>query len=277
MRLSPGQQALLLSVLLHSAALAGLAKMGGAALPGLNPSNEPMVVWLHDNHDAATALIEPATLARAPVLRAERSVISPQRPASTSSQDLEPRPSETIAKPSDTAPEPAELALSSHTPPSATAASAEQSVADSASPLTIPTQSDNATATTVASAAATAPAPDLLSMSAQADRRARPDHGRNPPPVYPRLLREQGIEGTVLVRAAVGPDGMAQAVELAASSGHRLLDQAALRAVQRWRFIPARLNDTPVASVVEFPVSFQLKDTQDPQPEPPSYQANAGA
>jgi protein TonB len=90
--------------------------------------------------------------------------------------------------------------------------------------------------------------------------RARPDYLNNPPPRYPRLARERGWEGTVLLRIEVLPDGTVGAIEVARSSNHRILDETAADAARRWRFTPARLGDETVRSFVEVPVTFRLID-----------------
>ena len=42
------------------------------------------------------------------------------------------------------------------------------------------------------------------------------------------------------------------------SSGSDRLDRAALDAVRRWKFVPARLGDTPVDAWVLVPIAFSL-------------------
>lgn len=85
-----------------------------------------------------------------------------------------------------------------------------------------------------------------------------PDPVTNPAPIYPRTARLQGWEGTVLVRAWVTPTGGVAAARVAQSSGHGVLDDAALAALRQWRFIPARRRERTVASLVEVPVTFKL-------------------
>jgi protein TonB len=87
---------------------------------------------------------------------------------------------------------------------------------------------------------------------------ARPDFAYNPQPDYPLLLREQGVGGVVWLRVWVDSDGRPVEIKLAKGSGYRLLDDAALRAVKLWRFIPARLGEQRLASWVEFPIRFTL-------------------
>ena len=81
----------------------------------------------------------------------------------------------------------------------------------------------------------------------------------NPAPVYPAAAKRAGEEGRVLLRVLVSADGRAQAVEIARSSGSELLDQAALDAVRRWRFVPARRGEADVAAHVQVPIVFSLR------------------
>jgi protein TonB len=82
----------------------------------------------------------------------------------------------------------------------------------------------------------------------------------NPWPRYPAAARRRGIEGEVLLRVAVGLDGRAERVEIVRSSGSALLDKAAVEALERWRFEPARAAGQPVAATVEIPVTFRLTE-----------------
>lgn len=85
------------------------------------------------------------------------------------------------------------------------------------------------------------------------------DYLANPAPPYPALSRRLNEQGRVLVRVLVTPDGHAERVEVARSSGHERLDRSALEAVARWRFVPARRGETAVAAHVLVPVDFVLK------------------
>lgn len=87
-----------------------------------------------------------------------------------------------------------------------------------------------------------------------ADRGAVAVH--SPPPDYPARSLRRGDSGEVLVRVLVGADGQPRQVEVARSSSHRALDQAAVRAVRRWRFEPATRQGQRVSQVVHVPVSF---------------------
>ena len=83
--------------------------------------------------------------------------------------------------------------------------------------------------------------------------------GRTIPPVYPRIARESGWEGTVVVRVAVQPDGHPERIEVRKSSGHTVLDKAAVEAVKKWKFSPAKDGNIPIRSVVEIPINFDLR------------------
>lgn len=82
----------------------------------------------------------------------------------------------------------------------------------------------------------------------------------NPPPSYPPAARRRGIEGKVIVRAEIQADGTCSRAELKQGSGHGLLDQAALDAVRKWRFIPARKGSQAVAAWVDVPITFKLEN-----------------
>lgn len=84
----------------------------------------------------------------------------------------------------------------------------------------------------------------------------------NPPPDYPRAARLMREEGIVRVRVAVGADGLPGEVTVERSCGHPLLDDAAVQAVRRWTFEPARAAGTPIASLVVVPVRFSLVDSR---------------
>jgi protein TonB len=56
----------------------------------------------------------------------------------------------------------------------------------------------------------------------------------------------------------VDAQGNVASLSVARSSGSRLLDDAAVDAVRRWRFAPARRAGVPVAGSVEVPILFRL-------------------
>ncbi|HRQ48425.1 MAG TPA: energy transducer TonB [Rhodocyclaceae bacterium] len=82
---------------------------------------------------------------------------------------------------------------------------------------------------------------------------------RNPAPAYPSASRRRGEEGKVVLRVQVTADGRPDRVEIVQASGHPRLDRAALEAVQRWRFEPAREGNTAVDSWIRVPIVFRLE------------------
>ena len=79
------------------------------------------------------------------------------------------------------------------------------------------------------------------------------------PAAYPPKALALNQQGEVLVRARIDPDGNPDNVELARGSGFPMLDEAALVAVRRWRFVPAQVGGVAVAATVQVPVIFHLQ------------------
>lgn len=89
-------------------------------------------------------------------------------------------------------------------------------------------------------------------------RTARPQGGYQVRPAYPTTPRRLGIQGTTMLRVHVLADGRIGDVRVEHSAGHPDLDQAAMEAVRRWRFEPARRGADAVAMSVLLPVEFRL-------------------
>jgi protein TonB len=80
-------------------------------------------------------------------------------------------------------------------------------------------------------------------------------------PPYPEQARQQGIEGTAVLRLTIAANGMPRNIAVARSSGHTALDQAAVAHVQRARFSPALEHGEAVAMTITFRVKFRLVNT----------------
>jgi len=80
----------------------------------------------------------------------------------------------------------------------------------------------------------------------------------NPAPAYPSLSRRSGEQGRVLLKVLVSEKGLAESVQLDSSSGYEKLDRAAIEAVKKWSFIPAKRSNQPVSAYVLVPVKFSL-------------------
>ena len=87
-----------------------------------------------------------------------------------------------------------------------------------------------------------------------------PGSAANPLPNYPMRARRAGLEGRVMLRVAVDAGGRPQAVTVAESSGHGILDNAARAAVEGWQFTPARDGVTAITAEVTVPIRFRLDE-----------------
>jgi periplasmic protein TonB len=76
-------------------------------------------------------------------------------------------------------------------------------------------------------------------------------------PFYPTEARRKRIEGTVELRALIGPRGEIASVEVV--SGPPLLAAAALEAVRDWRYEPTFINGDPIALQNQITIVFRLR------------------
>ena len=90
-------------------------------------------------------------------------------------------------------------------------------------------------------------------------KEAIPRYRNNPPPVYPKVARRRGHQGTVLLEVLVDQNGGVMDLRVFRSSGHTTLDDAALASVKNWSFEPGMKGSQPVEMWVRLPVRFQLK------------------
>ncbi|HKA91434.1 MAG TPA: energy transducer TonB [Haliangiales bacterium] len=111
---------------------------------------------------------------------------------------------------------------------------------------------------TEAAAPVPGPAPVPVPASHGDSIVARPRYRDNPKPDYPTPSLRRREEGVVLLNVEVDADGRSGDIALKQTSGHALLDEAAIRAVGRWTFEPARVDGRAVASRVVVPVRFSL-------------------
>ena len=86
----------------------------------------------------------------------------------------------------------------------------------------------------------------------------RPRSAENPDPVYPSEARRKGYQGVVMLRVEVLTSGLVGRIEVKKSSGYEVLDQSALAAVKKWKFVPAKKEDIAVSVWVSIPIKFHL-------------------
>lgn len=82
---------------------------------------------------------------------------------------------------------------------------------------------------------------------------------KNPAPEYPQMAQRRGWEGTVLLRVEVLASGRPGQIQIQKSSGRDALDAAALAAVKRWSFVPAKQGDVAQSGWVSVPIDFKLR------------------
>lgn len=70
-----------------------------------------------------------------------------------------------------------------------------------------------------------------------------------------RRLREKG---RVLLHVYITADGHAGEVKIKQSSGYDRLDESALEAVRRWRFVPAKRGGEAIAMWWDVPINFEF-------------------
>jgi protein TonB len=75
-------------------------------------------------------------------------------------------------------------------------------------------------------------------------------------PEYPDVARLAGIEGDVTLRILVSEDGTIG--DITPLSGPPVLARAAIRAVEHWRYAPARVDGRPVGVVSTVTLAFRL-------------------
>jgi protein TonB len=82
---------------------------------------------------------------------------------------------------------------------------------------------------------------------------------QNPKPEMPYLSKVKGESGRVGLRVKVGIHGEPLLVRIEQSSGFSRLDNAAYQTVlEKWRFVPAKMGDTPIEGEVAFGIPFIL-------------------
>ena len=86
----------------------------------------------------------------------------------------------------------------------------------------------------------------ILALPTATICRAQEDERRaieKPAPQYPQLARQLKLSGTVRIKAVIAPDGQVKQAEVL--GGHPVLADAALSALKRWKYAPAK-TETPI-------------------------------
>jgi len=110
----------------------------------------------------------------------------------------------------------------------------------------------------VQSAPTSAPTPAPSQARVAVDKPPSPH--RRIKPEYPKGARQRGEEGDVTLELDISANGTVDGVRIVASCGFAELEQAAVQAVKRARFTPARRGSANVPATVRLTLTFRLKD-----------------
>ena len=78
-------------------------------------------------------------------------------------------------------------------------------------------------------------------------------------PKYPEIAQEAGIEGTVYIQAFIDVRGRVKELKVIKGIPNTGLDEAAIEAIRKTRFRPAKQRERPVGVYISIPVNFKLK------------------
>lgn len=76
-------------------------------------------------------------------------------------------------------------------------------------------------------------------------------------PEYPEIARRAQIEGTVIVKVLVGPDGSVKDAQVL-QGVNPMLDKAAIAAARKCKFKPGKQRNIPVKAWMALPFAFRL-------------------
>ena len=79
-------------------------------------------------------------------------------------------------------------------------------------------------------------------------------------PEYPEIAQEAGIEGTVYVQAFIDKKGRVKEVRVIKGIPNTGLNEAAMEAIRKTRFFPAKQRERAVGVYISIPVHFKLKN-----------------
>ena len=78
-------------------------------------------------------------------------------------------------------------------------------------------------------------------------------------PIYPEIAQEAGIEGVVVVQAFIDQKGRVKETIILKGIPNTGLDEAAMEAIRKTRFRPAKQRERAVGVWISIPVNFKLK------------------
>jgi periplasmic protein TonB len=78
-----------------------------------------------------------------------------------------------------------------------------------------------------------------------------------PMPPYTEEARKARIDGTVVLHATIRKDGTADNIKVCKGVGYKL-DESAIKAVSKWRFVPAKKNGVEVDVKSKIEIRFRV-------------------
>jgi len=103
---------------------------------------------------------------------------------------------------------------------------------------------------------------DALELVSQTDQLTPVQYLHREPLIYPVLLRNTGNKGHVVSMVTLNTLGGVDAINVVESS-HPAFEQAAVKSLLKWTFVPATRNSIPISTKVLVPIKFSLDYTYD--------------
>jgi TonB family protein len=98
---------------------------------------------------------------------------------------------------------------------------------------------------------------DSSTLAAPTNASEREPVADAPQESYPLLAQHMNVQGSVVLQAVIGADGIIQTLHVV--SGPAILASAAQQAVREWRFKPVMQNGSPVETKARITVNFTIK------------------
>ncbi len=82
-----------------------------------------------------------------------------------------------------------------------------------------------------------------------------------PMPVYPKIAKDSGTEGIVMIEFVIDTTGIVipNSAKVIQSRPEKLFDDAAMEAIYKWKFTPGQQRDRKVRVRWQQPIRFELK------------------
>ena len=75
---------------------------------------------------------------------------------------------------------------------------------------------------------------------------------------YPRIAKKRNLQGEALIEVWLDEEGEQVKQILLASTGHQVLDKAAMKTIAKWKFGPQEVSGKAIAHRVHIPIRFKF-------------------